>query len=266
MWKWIKRGAVAAVALGLGGFFVFGSDVYSYVTSSGRMIQQSVKESVPFEFEIRRVRHLLEDLIPQMHANIKLIAEEEVEVATLERELERERLAVREEREKIQTLRSSLGEQKISYTFSGRRYSRDQVVEELGRRFESFQSAEVLLASKEKLLANRRMALDAARQKLDKMRAARLELASQVENLEGQFRLAQAQAATSQLALDDSTLAQIHKTMADLRKRLEVSQRVLAHEARFIENIPVDDIDEESLLDTIDAHFDAPHAVADRGL
>ena len=44
----------------------------------------------------------------------------------------------------------------------------------------------------------------------------------------------------------------------DLRKRLDVAQRVLAHESRFIENIEVDPVDEASLLESVDAHFADP--------
>ncbi len=256
VWKWIKRSVVGLAALSALGFFVFGKDVYSYVSSSGRIIQNSLQESVPFEFQIKRARLLLEDLVPQMHANIKLIAHEEVEIATLEKELSRENESVDGERSRIQALRASLDEQKVSYNFKGRDYSRDQVVEELGRRFEHFRTAEFLLSSKVKLLENRNRSLDAARKKLDKMRVARLELAAQIEALEGQFRLVQAESATSDMDLDDSKLSQLNSLLGDLRTRLAVAQRVLAHESRFVENIPVDTVEEQPLLESIDAHFE----------
>jgi hypothetical protein len=257
MWKWIKRSILLAAGLAIAGFCVFGKDVYSYVTSSGRMLQQSVQDSVPFEFQIQRARHLLDELIPQMHANIKLIAQEEVEVVNLEKEIARERQSISEEKSRVQALRDALKKEKASYRFGGHDYSRVEVVEELARRFEQFQTAELLLASKEKLLSNRQLALGAARKKLDTLRTTRLELAAQVEGLESQFRLIQAESASCQVQFDDSKLSQVKKVLSDLRKRLDVAQRVLAHESRFIENIPVESLDEGKLLESVDAHFSA---------
>ena len=266
MWKWIKRSVICVAALSVAGFCLFGNDVYSYVTSSGKLIKDSVKDSVPFEFEIARARHMLEDLIPEMRAHLKIIAQEEVEVAALERDVDNESKAVGEERMRIQSLRKAVSEEKVSYKFGSHFYSRADVIEELARRFEHFRTAEVLLASRENLLDTRKKGLDAAVRKLDKMRVSRVDLEAQIENLESQFRLVEAEAATSKFELDDSKLAQINRLLGNLRKRLGVAQRMLAHEARFIENIPVDTIDAEDLLENIDSHFEPKSEISETSL
>ena len=69
-------------------------------------------------------------------------------------------------------------------------------------------------------------------------------------------RLIQAQGSASDLSLDDSKLAQTQRLITDLRKRLEVSQRLLARESRFVERIQIEAVDEESLLEDIDTHFE----------
>ena len=79
--KWVKRGLIGATGFVLVGGLLFGKDLASYVRSSARGVRTVVKDSVPIEFELRRARDLLEDIIPEMRANIQLIAEEEVEVA-----------------------------------------------------------------------------------------------------------------------------------------------------------------------------------------
>ena len=265
MWKWTKRSILGLAILAVAGYFCFGDQVASYVWSSGQIIQETVHDSVPFEFQIRRARNLLDDVVPQVHANIKLIAKEEVEIAGLEGEIATQRKAMTEEAARLQKLRDALRQDKASYEFGRAVYTKGDVVDELGRRFENFQMAEVLLASKEKLLANRRTTLAAAQKKLDQMRIRRVEVESEIEQLESQFRVVQAEAATSKLDLDDGKLAQIHSVLTDLRKRLEVSQRVLAHESRFIENIPVDAVDEASLLESIDQHFAPEGDAAVRG-
>lgn len=255
MLKWTKRAIVGALVVGSLGFLCFGTDVFSYASSSVRSLKDIVKENVPVEFEIKRARHMLDELIPEMHAHLKIIAEEEVEVAHLERDLERERETLDSQRTKIKALRENLATEQISYRFGNRTFTRSQVLQELSRRFELFRTAEQMVAAKEKLLQNRRGALDAAIHKLDRMRVARVELAAQIESLEAQFRLVEAQAASSTFHLDDSKLAQTQRMLKNLRKRLDVSQRVLAREARFIETIPVEIESEESILEQVDEHL-----------
>jgi hypothetical protein len=255
MLKWTKRIVLSVLALGLVGGVCFGSGLFSYVRSSGRMLKTAVKDSIPVEFEIQRSRDLLEDLIPEMQANLRLVAAEEVEVANLEKEIEKERLATVGEKDKIRLLRHTLETEKVSYAFGEREYRRAEVVEELARRFEHMKTAEMLLSGKEDLLKNRRRSLDAALEKLEKTRLARIQLASQIEGLEGQFRLVQAQSAGSEFRLDQSKLAQTERVIAELKKRLEVAQRVLAREAKFVEMIPIETESESRIVERVDAYF-----------
>ena len=76
--KAIKYGVVPVVALLLVGGLMFGSDLGSYISSSARSVRESVKDSVPTEFELQRARDLLEQIVPEMHANIRLIAQVKV--------------------------------------------------------------------------------------------------------------------------------------------------------------------------------------------
>ncbi len=253
--KWTRRIVIGGVIL-LGISFLFlKTGIGSYVKSSTRMLETAVKDSIPVEFEIQRARDLLEDLIPEMHANLRLVASEEVDVANLEKEIDRQREAVAGERRKIQVLRDALKTQLTSYTFRGREYRRGELVDELARRFEHLKTAEMLLKGKSDLLRNRRRSLDAALQKLEKTRMARIELASQIEALEGQFRLIQAQSAGSEFHLDDSKLARTQHVIAELKKRLEVAQRVLAREAHFVEMIPIDPVSETELVEKVDTYL-----------
>ncbi|MHC4073980.1 MAG: signal peptide-containing protein, partial [Planctomycetota bacterium] len=78
--KWLKRSVIVVAGLSVAGSLLFGKDVVSYVRSSAKSVRTVVKDSVPIEFELRRARDLVEDIIPEMHANVRLIAQEEVEV------------------------------------------------------------------------------------------------------------------------------------------------------------------------------------------
>ncbi len=261
MFKWTKRlvllgvvgGAIVAVCVVTG--------ASSYVMSSGRMIGSKLKDSIPIEFEIQRARDLLDDLVPELRANVRLVAAEDVAVETLERDIGAERERVEKERSKVRTLRDALKQQHASYRFGSVTYDRDEVVGELERRFDNLRTAEKMLASREDLLKNRRRSLQAAINKLEKTRIARVELAAEIEALEAQFRLMQAQTDDSQFTLDDSKLAQTHKVIGELKNRLQVAQKVMAREAKLVEFIPVEvKVSETTVVERIDTYFDRSDA------
>ena len=259
MFKWTKRiilwGFVGIIALSGAVWALGGGHAFSYLRSSGKMIRESVKDSIPFEFEIQRARDNLDDLIPEMKANLRLVASEEVEVAELETEMDDEREAVASERQKIQYLTSTLKTRQVSYTIRRLEYTRAEVVEELSRRFEHLRMADSLMKGKEELLRNRKRSLEAALKKLDQTRLARVQLDSQIEALEAQFRLLQAQSIESEFHIDESKITQTKEIITDLKKRLAIAQRVMARESKFVEFIPVSQIEDSEIVERVEAYL-----------
>ena len=253
--RMVKYTALGTAGLAVVGGIFFGSDLVSYATSSARTVQQAVKDSVPIEFELKRAQDLLEDIIPEMQANIRLIAQEEVEVANLRAEIRNAHEALSQERTGVGRLREVLAVQRATYTLGGAEYSHQQVKEELARRFNRFKEAEVVLAGKERLLNSREKSLQAAMQMLDRTRSQKVQLEDQIQSLESQYRLVRAAAVGSRVQFDNSKLAQTERLIAQIKKRLDVAERVLAHEAQFVQPIEIDTIDEKELLTQIDEHF-----------
>ncbi len=253
--KMVKTGVVVVVGAALTGGLFLGKDVMSYMRCSARSVQSVVKDSVPIEFELKRAQDMLEDIIPEMHANIRLIAQEEVEIAALKAGIEKSQCSISEEGQRIQKLRSTLTTQKASYTFGSRDYSRAHLKVDLAARFDRFKEAEIILASQERLLNTREQSLTAAMQLLEKTRSEKRLLRDKISALAGQYRVVKASAVGSKLNIDDSKLTQTAKLIAQIEKRLDVAERVLAHESRFVQTIPVDSIEEADLFEQIDDHF-----------
>jgi len=255
--KWVKLGLIGVTGFGLLGGLLFGRDAVSYVKSSAKSVRTAVKDTVPVEFELRRARDLLEEIIPEMHANIRLIAQEEVEVAALKGEIGKNREVLGDEQTKITTLRTALERPQAQYCFAGRDYSRYEVKADLAARFERFRENELVLASKVKVLESRGKSLDAARQMLEKTRGQKRILENRIEALASQYRLVKAASVGSQIQVDNSKLAQTEKLIVEIQKRLDVAERVLAHESKFVESIPVDTVVEEDLVAQVDDYFKA---------
>jgi hypothetical protein len=264
IFKMVKLGLLTVAGVALVGGVVFGRELCSYVSSSARSVRHAVKDAVPVEFELRRARDLVDDIVPEMQANVRLIAQQEVEIENLRRDINSSRASLEEERAKVVKLRDALATKQTSFTFGRFDYSRDQLKEDLARRFDTLKEAQVVLGGKERLLSNREKSLQAAIQTLERTRQQKSLLESQIASLEGQNQLVKAASVGSKFQLDDTKLAQTERLIAEIKKQLDVAERVLAHEARFVEPIEVDTVSEKDLLTQIDEHF-APDASEDDG-
>lgn len=253
--KGLKYGVVTLGAAMLLGGLIFGREVVSYVGSGARQMRSAVKDAVPVEFELQRARDMVERIIPELRANIQLIAQEEVEIAHLQREIGQQRKDVQQLAGHMAALRDRLDVQQVSYSWDGQQYSRSEITERLAHRLQQYKQAEAILRSKEQLLAAREKSLQAARQMLERTRARKVELAQQIESLAAQHRLVKAQSVGSklQLQVDDSQLARADKLLSDIQKRLDVAQRVLAHEADLVAEPIEPVVSEVELLAEVDA-------------
>ena len=253
--KWLKRSVIVVAGVSLVGGMLFGKDVVSYVRSSAKSVRTVVKDSVPIEFELRRARDLLDEIIPEMHANVRLIAQEEVEVAALNVDIARSGDSMKEEELRIAKLRGALAEPKAQYCFAGREFPRSYVKEDLANRFERFKESELVFAGKKRLLVSRENSLHAAMQVLEQTRSRKRMLRDKIESLASQHRLVKAASVGSNIQVDNSKLAQTEKLITQIKKRLDVAERILAHESQFVQAIPVDAVVEEDLLTQVDDYF-----------
>jgi hypothetical protein len=253
--KLAKGGLLAVGVLALGAGIIFGREAWSYATSSARSVRSAVKENVPIEFQLRRARDLVDDIIPEMHANIRLIAQQEVEIDALKRDIEQSGQRIADERAQIQKLRDALLTKNESFTFAQITYTRDQVKEDLARRLENVKEADLVLTSKQRLLTNQSKALAVASQALERTRSQKSLLESQIASLASQHKLLQATSAGSAAPLDNSKLAQSERLIEEVKKQLDVSERVLAHQSRFTESIKVDAVTEREVMSDADAYL-----------
>lgn len=258
--KVIKLGALTVGGTVLVGVLAFGADFASYMRSSARSVRIAVHDNVPIEFQLRRAHDLLDQIGPEMHDNIRAIAEQEVAVATLKREIaEGQTLAV-QERDRVKQLRDAIVANQTTYTFGDLCFTHEQLTQELSRQFTHLKEAQTALSAKRELLDAREKSLAAAEQALENAKAQRATLAAQIEGLEAQYQLVQAASATSDnpVQFDHSKVAQAKKAIEDVRRELAVSERVLAHEAHFTAIVPPEAVSEKDLLSQVDAQIAAP--------
>lgn len=250
--KFIKWSVLTAGGALLIGGALFGRELASYVTTGTKAVRTAVRDNVPVEFELRRAKDLVEEILPEMQANIRLIAQQEVEIENLRADIDRSEKSLAEEKVRLSSLRTALDKPAPAFTIGGIQYSRDQVKEDLARRLDLCTEADTVLAGKKRLLDNRTKSLAAAVQALNRTRQQKEMLQAQIASLESQHRLVVASAQNTELQIDNSKLAQSQKLIEQIRERLDVAERVLAHESRFVEPIRVDVVNETELKQKAD--------------
>ncbi len=85
--KTLKYGILTVACVTIVGGVVFGKDLCSYLSSGSKYLRTAAKEQVPIEFELQRARDLVNDVVPEMQANVRLVAQQEVEIAALRDEI-----------------------------------------------------------------------------------------------------------------------------------------------------------------------------------
>lgn len=252
----IKKAIVAGVGVALVGTFLFGRDVASYVGTSAGWIKDSVKGSVPVEFEIERARRMVHDLVPDIRKNMHLIAREEVEVDRLSDQIAQTASQQDQDKENLVRLKSDLSTDAPTFHYAGRSYTRDQVKLDLANRFERYKTRDLTLESLREMYDARQRSLDAARQKLEGMLASKRQLEVEVQNLEARLKMVEAAQTTSEHSFDDSQLSRAKELITDLRSRLDVAERLVGSEGFFQGEIPLNEPVADDIVDQVTQYLD----------
>ena len=260
MLKVFKLSAAAFLFVLVGGVVLLGPGFFSYVRTSARSVRDSVKENVPVEFELKRARDLIEAILPELQAQVRMIAQEEVEIANLDADVRESRERLAGEQTQLSKLRDQMRVQTVSLESNGRSWSRTQMTEQLARRLERYKSGNLALASKERLLEKRNESLTASLASLESMRQRKAALEQKVESLAAQARLVQASQMDSGIRVDGSQLSEADQLLKQIETRLAVAKRVLDHEQDvFAIDLGHEEISEQQVLAEFDQYFQEPH-------
>lgn len=257
----IKKGLLGLAVAALLGTFVLGREAVSYVRAGCQNVRNVVKSEVPIEFEIERARSLVEQLVPDIRQCMHVVAEQQVDIEHRQQALTQKENDVAKQKDAILALRADLGSGKSAFVYAKHSYTANDVKRDLASRFERFKAAEEILQADRKILSAREQTLIANRDKLESMMQAKKELEVKLEQLQARIHTVKAAEAVSQLAVDDSNLSHARKLITDLNKQLDVKQKMLDVEGKFVGLIPVEtqapavptDLDQQ-----IDAYFNQP--------
>ena len=162
MLRLLKYGVGAVLAVCLTGFLVFGSDLTSMISTTAKSVQRKVKQSVPLEFELQRAKEKISEILPDLQSQVRMIAEEEVAVAKLAKEVSADEARLESQESKLTLLREKMRTRQVSYSVGQIDLNRQQMTEQFQARFNHFKQSKLSLEAKWKLLEKRKEGLSAA--------------------------------------------------------------------------------------------------------
>lgn len=252
--KGIFLGTAAAVLVGL----LFGREGFSHVKTSLGCLRQSVRESVPVEFEISRARQMIKDLDPEIHRNMHLIAKEEVDVKHLRDQLADADKQLVKNRSDIERLTRDLKDGDKHFVYCGKSYTSKQVETDLSRRFEQYKVKEVTLNKLTQVLSARERGLEAGREKLKAMQAAKSQLEVDVANLEARQEMVKVAQTTSEFNFDDSRLSRTKDLIKNIGCRIDVAEKLVHSDTTLPGQIALDDEKSQgNITEQVTAYFES---------
>lgn len=256
-----KKLALVGILGALGAGTVLGTGAWSYVKTGVHTAHQSVRDSVPIEWEIKRARDMICELKPEIQRNAEIVAREEVAVRRLNEEISSKETLLSKGRSDILRLKGDLESANqsgsVHFTYAGRKYSENQVREDLSNRFKQFQVHEQTTEKLKQVLSARERNLDASRRKLEGMLAAKRELEVEIENIQARLTLVEVAQTNSPIALDDSRLSSTRQLLDDIGTRIDVAERMIASEGALQGAIELDETTSPELIDEISDYFGA---------
>lgn len=248
----LKKVVIGGLATTLALGFIFGRDASSYLSTTCSKVTNSVKGSVPIEFEIDRARKMISSIDPEIRNNMHLIAKEEVEVDRLRNRVTKMEDKLQSARSDMLRLKSDLESGQDYFVYASRKYSRNQVKIDLVNRLNRAKTNDATYDNLTKVLNARENGLEAARLKLEGMLAKKRQLAVKIEQLESRQKMVDVVQTTSEFDFDDSQLGRTCELLDEIETRIEVDEKMLTVTTDVNSEIPMNESDEAAPEDITD--------------
>lgn len=241
------------------GYLALGTNLFSYVGTTAGVIKDEIGGSIPVEFELKRAEKLIGEIIPEIQASKKVVAQEEVEVEYLRNEIASLDQDQSKLHRRVMIQKSALEGGATKCSFGGRTYARTQVESDLAESFERYRNTDSLLESKRRLLDSREASLSAAKQKLERVKVEKERMENLVETLYAQLRQVQAmEASSSTVVLNDGALSRAKDLIARCQKRLDVAQRMIVNEdgdAKIEIDVELEGVEPRDIVFEVNEYF-----------
>jgi multidrug efflux pump subunit AcrA (membrane-fusion protein) len=207
------------------------TNLCSYASTLWAKGQRAVKNQVPRQFELDRIRNEVEKLDGDVRAMLGPIAEKQAALKRLEREVKNARANRDTMRENLLGLTKQVEAGTEPITWNDQDYTLDQAKAKLSREFVLFKALNTSLKTREQLLAAQQQSLQLAHEQLRRIAEQKGHFEARLAQLEATEEYLNLQQISSPLRIDEGRVADIKKTLDEIEQGQET-----AKEQRILEN------------------------------
>lgn len=219
----LKKILFGVVILGVGSWVWFGP-LGSYVRTAADEGKCFFQKQVPDEFEIKRLRSMVERLDKQKDKLISAQAREMTEIDRLQREIATDEAWIEKEKKEIKALNDELKLNRTVYVRSGFEYTRVQFANELERRFNIYTVRESTLHTKKESLKHHHTMMSTTKEQLDKLAAAQDDLRARADRLVSKLRKIETAETAARVNVDHNEVARAEELCVELEKKLQTRE------------------------------------------
>jgi hypothetical protein len=218
---------VAAVA-------VLGRESWSYLSAGLDVTRAEVKERIPLNVEIARLRALLSRLDREIYRRRGSLVEMEIRAEELQNELNVRERKLADDESVLRMARNLLKDRRSAYRIGGIEYSWAEVDRDAAIKAERFRQDKELLAEREDTLGEISVAMAQIRQLLSEAEVERMLLGNEVDKLETAAVRIQAQRNVD-ASVNPVTGRSAGRSYEDIRRGIEELSRRMARSERLLE-------------------------------
>lgn len=251
----LKKSAYVGGAAVLLLVLLFGGDAWSYLRTGMRNTHAAVSDQIPIEFQLERARNMIKDLDPEIAKNMRIIAKEEVEIASLKEELKGLDTKLAKSEREVLRLSGDLKKGESHFVYAGKSYSSEQVKLDLENRFNRHKALKSTVDSLSKVVAKREQGLGAAQEKLAAMQAAKGQLEADVAELAARYKMVEVAQSSSHFKFDNSVLSRAQETVKDIGTRIKVAENLVNADTAPLGEINLEEKQEKDITEEVTRFF-----------
>lgn len=229
--------AIALLAVGLLAVVVLAkaTNVGSYVKTAWCKTKESIKDSVPTEFDIERIDREIAGLDQKLKDMYLPIAQHQVAVSQLRKDITKREAALKERKEVLLAAIANVKQAKKGdrLVYGGKAFTVEQVTKRIGLDSDQYKRQEAYLTAQRKLLDSREATLQAAQDQLQAFIAKRDEFRVQLAQLRAEHEANKLNAVGTDIEIDATPLAAIGESLNELKTRIDVQGEQLRLKGQF---------------------------------
>jgi chromosome segregation ATPase len=219
-----KKLGVTALVIVAALFVLHKLDLDSYLKLAWKRTKADIKQQIPPEVKLDRLRDEIAKLGPEERKARSVIASEMVEVKKLRNQVAETKGNLEKRETALKDLRSELDKGTAFVTLDNQKIPREKIEASIARQWESFKTAKEALKSQEELLKSREEALDVAKAKLDAMQEKRKEMEAKVEKMDVELRKLRLAQTQHDVQIDGSQLEKVTQLFDEINTQIEVAK------------------------------------------